>query len=206
VRDAEPPVVERVVPAGHLAGLVAVHARLRRAVPVVLAYNRPDGQVANFDPSKYDPKQAPRLYLPALVNGARVAFESGHRPVAQPIYIGAFVPGTGNEANGMVKATDAGVPAGFREMINRRSSRGSASPGISPAPAAPCCTRAPATSTGAARRRDSSDNLAQPGQFIPHRSSTYKHAEAPVRAPAVYAGERPATAKRSRRCDDARAR
>src|SRR6266487_2039434 len=38
-------------------------------------YNRPDGQVSNFDPSKYDPKQAPRLYQPALINGARVALD-----------------------------------------------------------------------------------------------------------------------------------
>ena len=36
-RDAEPPVVARVVPAGHVAGEAAVDARLRRAVPLVLA-------------------------------------------------------------------------------------------------------------------------------------------------------------------------
>src|SRR5262249_17898870 len=38
-------------------------------------YWRPDRQIANFDPSAYDPKQAPRLYQPAIVNGARVAFD-----------------------------------------------------------------------------------------------------------------------------------
>jgi Carboxypeptidase regulatory-like domain/TonB-dependent Receptor Plug Domain len=80
-------------------------------------YTRPDGQVANFDPSKYDPAQAPRLYMPALINGARVAYDPVTGQSLNPIYIGAFVPGTGNEANGMVKASDAGVPAGFREML-----------------------------------------------------------------------------------------
>jgi hypothetical protein len=35
--DAEPPVVERMVPAGHVAGDGRASPRLRRAVPVVLA-------------------------------------------------------------------------------------------------------------------------------------------------------------------------
>ena len=32
------------------------------------------------------------------------------------IYIGTFVPGTGDPANGMVLQTDAGVPEGFRKI------------------------------------------------------------------------------------------
>ena len=33
------------------------------------------------------------------------------------IYIGAYVPGTGDESNGMVLETDPGVPGGFRETL-----------------------------------------------------------------------------------------
>jgi hypothetical protein len=80
-------------------------------------YTRPDGQVSNFDPSTYDPKQAPRLYQPALINGARVAFDPVTGQSLNPIFIGAYVPGTGNEANGLVKETDPGVPAGFRKIL-----------------------------------------------------------------------------------------
>ena len=80
-------------------------------------YTRPDGQVANFDPSKYDPAKAPRLYQPALVNGARVAYDPVTGQSLNPIFIGAYVPGTGDEANGMVKETDPGVPAGFRDVL-----------------------------------------------------------------------------------------
>jgi len=80
-------------------------------------YTRPDGQVANFDPSKYDPRQAPRLYLPAIINGSRVAFDPVTGQSLNQIFVGAYVPGSGNEANGMVKETDSGVPGGFREVL-----------------------------------------------------------------------------------------
>jgi hypothetical protein len=80
-------------------------------------YTRPDGLVANFDPSAYDPKQAPRLYQPAIINGTRVAFDPISGQSLNAIFIGAYVPGTGNEANGMVKETDPGVPAGFRQVL-----------------------------------------------------------------------------------------
>jgi Carboxypeptidase regulatory-like domain len=80
-------------------------------------YTRPDGQVANFDPSTYDRKQAPRLYLPAIVNGTRVAFDPVTGQSLNQIFIGAYVPGTGNEANGLVKETDPGVPGGFRAIL-----------------------------------------------------------------------------------------
>src|SRR5439155_595423 len=33
------------------------------------------------------------------------------------IFLGAYVPGTGDEANGMTKETDPGVPAGFRDVL-----------------------------------------------------------------------------------------
>src|SRR5262249_6766364 len=62
-------------------------------------YNRPDGQVANFEPSKYDPAKAPRLYQPAIVNGTRVAYDPVTGQSLNAIYIGAYVPGTGDESN-----------------------------------------------------------------------------------------------------------
>ncbi|HET9832052.1 MAG TPA: TonB-dependent receptor, partial [Vicinamibacterales bacterium] len=80
-------------------------------------YYRPDGQVANFDPSLYDPKLAPRLYVPAIVNGTRVAFDPVTGQSLNSVFIGAYVPGTGKEDNGMVKETDPGVPQGFRETL-----------------------------------------------------------------------------------------
>jgi hypothetical protein len=80
-------------------------------------YYRPDGQVANFDPSRYDPSRAPRLFQPAVINGTRVAYDPVTGQSLNAIFIGAYVPGTGDEANGMVRATDAGVPGGFRDTL-----------------------------------------------------------------------------------------
>ena len=84
---------------------------------VYTPYWRPDQQISNFDPAKYDPKAAPRLYQPALVNGTRVALDPVSGQVLNQIYIGAYVPNTGNTANGMVLQTDPGVPRGFREVL-----------------------------------------------------------------------------------------
>jgi hypothetical protein len=80
-------------------------------------YTRPDGQVSNFDPSLYDPAKAPRLYQPATVNGARVALDPATGQTLNPIFIGAFVPGTGKEDNGMAKTGDPGIPDGFRKQL-----------------------------------------------------------------------------------------
>jgi hypothetical protein len=80
-------------------------------------YWRPDQQIANFDPTKYNAANAPRLYMPALVNGTRVALDPPTGQVLNQIYIGAFVPGTGSQANGMVLQTDPGVPRGFRDTL-----------------------------------------------------------------------------------------
>jgi hypothetical protein len=77
-------------------------------------YYRADSNTANFVPSLYDPKKAPRLYQPSIVNGRRVAFDPVTGQVLNAIYIGAFVPGTGDIANGMQLATDPSAPKGFR--------------------------------------------------------------------------------------------
>ena len=80
-------------------------------------YWRPDQQIANFDPAKYNSASAPRLYQPALVNGTRVAIDPVTGQTLNAIYIGAYVPNTGNQANGMVLQTDSGVPKGFRDVL-----------------------------------------------------------------------------------------
>jgi hypothetical protein len=78
-------------------------------------YYRQDGKIANFVPELYDRAKAPRLYQPAIINGQRRAYDPATGQVLSPIYIGAFVPGTGDQANGMQLATDPGAPKGFRE-------------------------------------------------------------------------------------------
>ncbi|HYT75941.1 MAG TPA: carboxypeptidase regulatory-like domain-containing protein, partial [Vicinamibacterales bacterium] len=80
-------------------------------------YWRPDQQIANFDPTKYSAAIAPRLYQPALVNGTRVAIDPVTGQTLNQIFIGAYVPNSGNQANGMVLQTDAGVPRGFRNTL-----------------------------------------------------------------------------------------
>jgi Carboxypeptidase regulatory-like domain/TonB-dependent Receptor Plug Domain len=80
-------------------------------------YWRPDKQIANFDPSKFSAAAVPRLYVPALVNGTRVAVDPATGQTLNQIFIGAYVPGTGNQSNGMVLQTDPGVPRGFRDAL-----------------------------------------------------------------------------------------
>lgn len=84
---------------------------------VYTPYWRPDQQISNFEPAAYDRAAAPRLYQPALVNGVRVAVDPVTGQTLNQIYIGAYVPGSGDEANGLVLQTDAGVPRGFRDVL-----------------------------------------------------------------------------------------
>ena len=70
---------------------------------------------ATFVPERYDPARAPRLYQPARVNNANVALDPVTGAVKPNIYVGSFVPGTGDPYNGMVLSTNASYPQGFRE-------------------------------------------------------------------------------------------
>jgi len=81
------------------------------------AYRRPDKQISNFDLSAYVPANAPRLYQPALVNNTRVAFDPVTGQTLNAIFIGAYVPATGDQANGLVLQSDPGVPDGFRKVL-----------------------------------------------------------------------------------------
>jgi hypothetical protein len=80
-------------------------------------YWRPDKQISNFEPAAYNRADAPRLYQPALVGGTRVALDPVTGQTLNQIYIGAYVPGTGDTANGLVLQTDPGVPRGFRDVL-----------------------------------------------------------------------------------------
>ena len=67
-------------------------------------------QFAYFSPAAYNPANAPRLYVPALVGGKRVAQDPLTGATAGIGAIGLFVPNSGNPADGFVTAGSNGVP------------------------------------------------------------------------------------------------
>jgi Carboxypeptidase regulatory-like domain/TonB-dependent Receptor Plug Domain len=74
------------------------------------------GQPASvFVPERYDPAQAPRLYQPARINNVSVALDPVTGRTLPNVFVGTFVEGTGNRANGMVTNTDPDYPLGFRD-------------------------------------------------------------------------------------------
>jgi hypothetical protein len=71
-------------------------------------------QASSFQPDKYNASQAPRLYFPVLnSSGQRVGYDAVTGTYVPATLIGAFVPGTGNPANGMVQEGGPGVPGGL---------------------------------------------------------------------------------------------
>jgi hypothetical protein len=68
-----------------------------------------------FVPDRYDPAKAPRLYQPAVVNGANVALDPVTGQTLPNVFVGSFVPNTGDRYNGMVSNTDPNYPEGFRD-------------------------------------------------------------------------------------------
>jgi hypothetical protein len=105
--------------------------RLTLNYGVRVSYHTPfyqrDTQGANFDPSRYNPANAPLLYLPFCIGGtpAAASCSTANRRAYDPRtpgtlltnvnLVGTFVPGTGDLANGMVLATDPNAPRGFRK-------------------------------------------------------------------------------------------
>jgi hypothetical protein len=65
-------------------------------------------QASTFVPSLWDPKQAPRLYVPQLVNGVRSAVDPVTNQVLPAADIGYIVPGTGSVANGIAQGGQGG--------------------------------------------------------------------------------------------------
>ncbi len=70
---------------------------------------------AVFVPERYDPAKAPRLYQPARVNNVNVAFDPVTGVTLPNVFVGTFVPGTGDRYNGMVSNADPNYPKGFRD-------------------------------------------------------------------------------------------
>jgi hypothetical protein len=70
---------------------------------------------AVFVPERYDPAQAPRLFQPAVVNGANVALDPVTGVTLPNVFVGSFVPNTGDRSNGMVTSSDPNYPRGFRD-------------------------------------------------------------------------------------------
>jgi hypothetical protein len=70
---------------------------------------------AVFVPARYDPAKAPRLYEPAVVNGANVALDPVTGQTRPNVFVGSFVPGTGDRYNGMVSSSEPNYPRGFRD-------------------------------------------------------------------------------------------
>ena len=69
-----------------------------------------EDQYAYFNPATYNRAAAPRFYVPATVNGQRVAQDPSTGAVAPVAEIGLYVPNTGNPAEGMVVAGLNGAP------------------------------------------------------------------------------------------------
>ncbi|PYQ71060.1 MAG: hypothetical protein DMG04_22495 [Acidobacteria bacterium] len=72
------------------------------------------GGASAFSLERYDASKAPRLYVPALVNGVRLGRDPATGATVPAVLIGAFVPGTGDLNNGIVLATDSSYPSGFK--------------------------------------------------------------------------------------------
>ena len=70
---------------------------------------------AVFVPERYDPARAPRLYQPARIDGVNVAFDPVTGQTLPNVFVGSFVPGTGDRYNGMVTSDEPGYPKGFRD-------------------------------------------------------------------------------------------
>ena len=65
---------------------------------------------ANFFASQYSASAAPRLYVPGMSAGKRVAIDPGTGAVAPVAYIGLYVPNSGNPADGFQLLGKNGVP------------------------------------------------------------------------------------------------
>src|SRR5262249_14252361 len=77
-------------------------------------YDDTKNQASSFQPNIYSRAQASRLYYPILnSSGQRVGYDPATGAQVPALLIGAFVPGTGNTANGMVQEGGPGVPGGL---------------------------------------------------------------------------------------------
>jgi hypothetical protein len=71
------------------------------------------GFISSFSPAAWDPKTAPVLLRPAVVNGTNVAIDPTTGKTYGQGLIGLFVPGVGNPADGILVGGKNGVPGGL---------------------------------------------------------------------------------------------
>ena len=77
-------------------------------------YNEWDHEQSTFAITQFNPANAPLLYTPTLVNGVRMALNPVTGATLNQVFVGDFVPGTGNIANGIVTQNNTiGYPPGF---------------------------------------------------------------------------------------------
>jgi hypothetical protein len=80
-------------------------------------YWQADQRTAAFVPERWDPARAPMMYVPTVSGGRRLALNPLTGQTLPQVYIGTFIPGTGDPANGMVPASDSSYPRGFRDTL-----------------------------------------------------------------------------------------
>jgi hypothetical protein len=78
-------------------------------------YWQANGRTAAFSLERYDPAKAPRIYRPARIDGKNYAQDPRTGELKNEIYVGTYVPGSGDPANGMVRGDDPTYPKGFRD-------------------------------------------------------------------------------------------
>jgi hypothetical protein len=66
---------------------------------------------------RYNPANAPTLYVPVMSNGVRMAQNPLTGALLPQGYVGAFVPNTGNPGNGGVMSGDSTYPRGFVNQL-----------------------------------------------------------------------------------------
>jgi len=70
-----------------------------------------NNDAGNFVPYLYNAAQAPALYRPVLLNGAKVVVNPLTGATVPSVYSGLIVPNTGNLLNGILTPTTPGYPA-----------------------------------------------------------------------------------------------
>jgi len=80
-------------------------------------YNQVDDKAAGLALERYDRSKAPLLHQPVSTPQGRRGVNPLTGEIVPAVVIGAYVPGTGNVANGMVLDKDPNYPETFREAV-----------------------------------------------------------------------------------------
>jgi hypothetical protein len=94
-----------------LSRRLTVEIGLRMAYSTM--YQQLDANTASFALTRYNPAQAPLLFQPTKVGSTRLALNPLTGQTTYAALIGAYVPGSGNPANGMVLSRDPNYPKQF---------------------------------------------------------------------------------------------